>query len=101
MTTRIVIVSPSKKRAIQYLKQKLGKDADKFDINYDEKNSLLLNMNWAVFTWLTPDWRGCGYRADIIYVDELFPISQNIYDAIFRPMLMGYHKFRLKESEGE
>lgn len=75
MTTRIVIVSPSKKRAIQYLKQKLGKDADKFDINYDEKNSLLLNMNWAVFTWLTPDWRGYGYRADIIYVDELFPIS--------------------------
>ena len=75
MTTRIIIVSPSKKRAIQYLKQKLGKDADQFDINYNEKDSLLLNMNWAVFTWLTPDWRGCGYRADIIYVDELFPIS--------------------------
>lgn len=38
MKTRIVIVSPSKERAIKYLKQKLGKDADKFDINYDEKN---------------------------------------------------------------
>lgn len=74
MTTRILIVSPSKGRAIKYLKQKIGTNFDEM-INYDEKNHLLLNLGWVVFTWLTPDWRGCGCRADIIYVDEFFPIS--------------------------
>lgn len=101
MTIRIIIVSPSKERAIKYLIQKIGKDIDRFEINYNEKSSELLNMGWACFTWLKPDWSGLGHRADIIYVDENFPISQNIYDAIFRPMLMGYHKFRLKEPEEE
>jgi hypothetical protein len=75
MTTRIVIVSPSKERAIKYLKQKIGKDIDRFEINYNEKSSELLNMGWVCFTWLKPDWSGLGFRADIIYVDENFPIS--------------------------
>lgn len=44
MTTRIIIVSPSKERAIKYLRQKIGKDIDRFEINYNEKSSELLNM---------------------------------------------------------
>ena len=38
-------------------------------------------------------------RADCIYIDKNFEITENTYEAIIRPLTMSYHYFNLKENK--
>ena len=38
-------------------------------------------------------------RADCIYIDKDFEITENTYEAVIRPLAMSYHYFNLKENK--
>ena len=93
---KILIITDSKDKAFKFLQQKLGKDYKTFGQIYED---LLLEADWILFSWFAPTLMHTCQRADCIYIDKNFEITENTYEAIIRPLTMSYHYFNLKENK--
>lgn len=96
---KVLIITDSKDKAFKFLQQKLGKDYKTFGKIYEDNSNLLLEADWILFSWVTPTLMHTCQRADCIYIDENFGITDNTYEAIIRPLAMSYHYFNLKENK--
>ncbi len=95
---KVLIITDSKDKAFKFLQQKLGKDYKTFGKIYEDNSNLLLEANWILFSWFAPELMHTCQRADCIYIDKDFEITENTYEAIIRPLTMSYHYFNLKEN---
>ena len=96
---KILIITDSKDKAFKFLQQKLGKDYKTFGKIYEDNSNLLLEADWILFSWFAPALMHTCKRADCIYIDKDFGITENTYEAVIKPLAMSYHYFNLKENK--
>ena len=75
---KILIITDSKDKAFKFLQQKLGKDYKTFGKIYEDNSNLLLEADWILFSWFAPTLMHTCQRADCIYIDEDFGITEYV-----------------------
>ena len=95
---RIIILSDTYDRALQFIREQLGEDYKKIGCEVTTKtDNVIYKNNWIEFRWCKPNIGMCGYRANVIYIDNKCAITDEVLDTLWMPFIACYpHYFNLE-----